>query len=84
MGLGERKERSGIGGESESARQCQVLRRGQVKSRVAKGISEYRHYIVIGDLIKGSFGGALRKMSDCSAVNKAWKMVRSKVGQFFH
>lgn len=36
MGLGERKERSGIGGESESARQCQVLRRGQVKSRVAK------------------------------------------------
>ena len=59
-GLGERKERSGIRGESESARQCQILRRGQVKSRVAKVIFEYGNYIVIGDLIKGSFGGALR------------------------
>lgn len=34
-------------------------RSGKIQS--CKVIFEYRNYIVIGDLIKGSFGGALRK-----------------------
>lgn len=47
------------GEKREGAQHCQILPRSQVTLRTAKMILKYDIYIVIGDLIKVSFGGLL-------------------------